>query len=217
MSKELKVAMIVGVIAGLILVAGMATLALINRDLRGEVRNLRIKQSEMVEQATGGSEIPVPEPVELNDKRWRFPIAAEDFTRLTSPPGYRVSPILHVEKYHTGLDIKAVWRAQVVAVADGVVSDHWPIGTYGGVTYQGHGTYGGYVEITHEGGLKTRYAHMHETRVNVVRIGEEIQAGEVIGRVGNTGKSAGAHLHFEVVAPDDGTENPLLYVEVPVE
>jgi len=215
MQRELKVGLIVGLIAGLILVGGMVTLALINRDLRGQVHNLRIQQQEVAEDATGGAEVPVPDPVEVQDARWLFPIASEDFLRYTSPSGYRVSPILHVEKYHTGIDIAGVWRAQVVAVADGVVTDHWPIGTWGGKTFKGHPIYGWYIEIEHEDGLRTRYAHLSSSRMNVVHIGARVRAGEPIGRVGNTGQSVSPHLHFEIIAPDGKSLNPLLYIQEP--
>ncbi len=178
-------------------------------DLREQLHDQQIEEPA----AIGGAEIPIPEIVPVFD--WAFPIATEDYLTLTSPFGYRVSPLLRVEMYHQGLDIAATWRAQVVAVADGVVAIHWPPpGTPypGGGAYAGHDIYGGMVTIEHVDGTRTLYAHMLSTRVHT---GNVVRAGEVIGRVGNTGKSDGEHLHFEVLSPDGDALNPLLYVGDP--
>jgi len=207
-----------GMAAIAILASAWATMYQINQriEMRRDLDDLReqLRDGQAEEPAAvGGAEIPIPRAASVAG--WRFPIAPEDYLALTSPFGYRVSPLLHVEMYHQGLDIAATWRAQVVAVADGVVAIHWPPpGTPypGGGVYAGHATYGGMVTIEHGDGARTLYAHMSLTRVHT---GDTVRAGEVIGRVGDTGKSAGEHLHFEVMAPDGERLNPLLYVVDP--
>ena len=162
---------------------------------------------QAAEPPTGGAEVPIPEFVAGPD--WRFPIADSDYRVLTSPFGYRVSPLLDIEMYHTGMDVAAAWKAQVVAVADGVVVEHWPPPDE---YWRGHDIHGGYIVIEHAGGMRTGYSHLSWSRVNT---GSRVRAGEVIGRVGNTGKSDGAHLHLEVIAPDGERLNPALYVATP--
>jgi len=161
------------------------------------------------EPATGGAEVPIPQV--LSGSGWRFPIAESDYLVLTSPFGVRVSPLLHVEMYHQGLDIAGAWRSQVVAVADGVVVEHWPPPDG---YYRGHSIYGGMVRLEHDDGKQTLYAHLSWSRVHT---GDTVRAGQVIGRVGVTGKCTGAHLHFEVIAPDGERLNPLLYIEEPAQ
>ena len=169
-------------------------------DLRAELAALR--EHDVRE---GGAET-APPPLQVAISRYTFPIAEADYLELTSPYGYRVSPILNVERYHQGIDVAATWRAQVVAAADGVVVEHWPPPDG---YFRGHAVYGGLVVLEHENGWRTLYAHLSETRVHT---GWAIRAGEVIGRVGSTGRSRGAHLHFEVLDASGQQLNPLLYV-----
>lgn len=92
---------------------------------------------------------------------------------------------------HYGIDIAAPEGTPVVSVAGGTVSR----------SYHSH-TYGQVVFIKHNNGLETVYAHLHERSVNE---GEQVEEGERIGSVGNTGRSSGNHLHFEV---HHGSWNP---------
>lgn len=154
----------------------------------------------------GGAEVALPEPPESTSE-YRFPIAESDYVALTSPFGHRVSPILGVELYHQGVDIAATWKAQVVAIADGIVIEHWPAPDG---YYKGHDVYGGLIIIEHENGWKSLYAHLSWTGVNT---GDRIRSGEVIGRVGGTGKSRGEHLHIELIDSTGRNVNPLLYFE----
>ena len=87
---------------------------------------------------------------------------------------------------HAGIDISAPWGTPVKAAADGKVV---------GATSSGGG-YGLEILLEHAGGLMTRYAHLSQIGVNV---GERVERGELIGRVGSTGFSTGPHLHFEVL------------------
>lgn len=104
--------------------------------------------------------------------------------RITSPFGYRVHPIFHVRRLHTGLDMSAGMGTPIHASAAGtVVFAGW------------RGGYGRVVMIAHGGGVSTLYAHQSAILVSVGRV---VERGQVIGRVGSTGYSTGAHLHFEV-------------------
>jgi murein DD-endopeptidase MepM/ murein hydrolase activator NlpD len=114
--------------------------------------------------------------------------------------------------YHSGIDISSIWRAQVVSVTDGVIEEHWPPpGTRSpsGAVFGGHPVYGGLIVVSHDDGSRSLYAHLSETFVHE---GVRVKPGTVIGRVGNTGKSTGEHLHFELEI-DGQRVNPLHYIE----
>lgn len=114
-----------------------------------------------------------------------YPLAAP--APVTSRFGWRVHPITGNRRFHSGTDFGAPEGAPVVAVANGrVVSSGW------------RGGYGKAVVIEHNGQMQTLYGHMSEL---LVQEGQEIQQGTIIGRVGSTGNSTGAHLHFETQAP----------------
>lgn len=142
---------------------------------------------------------------------YQFPIHPDDYLMLTSAPGYRISPVLKIAVNHQGLDIAAVWRAQVMPIAGGVVVDHWPPpGTPHprGGKFHGHPVNGGFIVICHEDGTESEYAHLATT---FVRIGQRIHAGQVIGRVGDTGLATGPHLHLGMKKGGKYL-NPLLYL-----
>lgn len=103
---------------------------------------------------------------------------------ISSGFGYRADPFSGGAAFHGGLDFRGPVGAPIYAAAQGVV-------TFAGVQ-QG---YGNCIEISHGNGLMTRYAHMSGFRA---RIGQTVNAGDVIGLIGNTGRSTGPHLHFEV-------------------
>ncbi|MCA1800579.1 MAG: M23 family metallopeptidase [Actinobacteria bacterium] len=165
---------------------------------------------------SGGVEVEV-EPVDT-DGDFIFPIHPDDYIMVTSPHGYRVSPLLNVEMKHNGLDVIAPRYAQVLAIADGKVITHWPApgAPYpGGGTFKGHDVYGGMIIIEHADGIQTLYAHLSTTYIT---LNQRVTAGDIIGRMGNTGqvagRSGGHHLHFEVMV-DGESVNPLLYVPDP--
>jgi murein DD-endopeptidase MepM/ murein hydrolase activator NlpD len=100
-------------------------------------------------------------------------------------------------RMHKGLDIAASTGTSIKA-ADG-----------GKVVFAGRkGAYGNLVEIDHGNGYKTRYGHC--SAINVKR-GDKVYKGQVIAKVGNTGRSTGPHLHFEVIK-NGGNQNPASYV-----
>ena len=98
---------------------------------------------------------------------------------------WRKDPFTGQRAFHTGLDIVAPKGTRVLAPADGVVVRAGREMGYGNVIYLAHGN-----------GLTTRYAHLDGF---AVRSGQEIARGDVIGYIGNTGRSLGAHLHYEVL------------------
>ena len=104
--------------------------------------------------------------------------------RITSSFGYRVHPILRFGRFHDGVDYGAAWGSPVFAAADGVVTR---AGWSGG--------YGRQVRLAHPDGVVTSYAHL--SRI-LAAPGTRVQRGQLIGLVGSSGFSTGAHLHFEV-------------------
>lgn len=107
-----------------------------------------------------------------------------EFSRVTS--GFttgRFHPILKITRAHQGVDLGAASGTPVRAVADGVVKTAGP-----------HGGHGNFVELDHDGPYGTGYAHLSAI---LVKKGQTVHQGEVIGRVGSTGLSTGPHLHYE--------------------
>lgn len=98
--------------------------------------------------------------------------------------GRRVDPFTGRTAFHEGLDFTAAAGTPIYAAAGGVVtvSEHMP-------------DYGKIIKISHGSGLETRYAHASEL---LVKVGEVVKKGQVIAKVGSTGRSTGPHLHFEV-------------------
>lgn len=99
--------------------------------------------------------------------------------------GKRVDPFTGEMAVHAGVDFAGPLNAEILAVADGVV-------TWSGSRPQ----YGNTVEVDHGNGYVTRYAHNAENRVS---IGQRVAAGDVLGIMGSTGRATGAHVHFEVL------------------
>jgi murein DD-endopeptidase MepM/ murein hydrolase activator NlpD len=126
----------------------------------------------------------------------QFSPASHDF--ITSGFGYRSDPFNGTGAFHAGLDFRGPKGAPIYAAAKGVVS-------FAGV----RSGYGNCVEIDHGNGLKTRYAHM--SRIGA-RVGQPVDAGNVIGAIGSTGRSTGPHLHFEVRI-NDRPVNPRPFLE----
>ena len=116
---------------------------------------------------------------------------------FTSGFGVRSDPLTHGRGIHQGVDIAAAPGQPVRASADGVVVQAGVIGGLGQAVYVAHGF-----------GVTTRYGHM--SRIEV-RPGQRVRRGDVLGRVGNTGRSTGYHLHYEVRVDGDPV-NPLAYI-----
>ncbi len=118
-------------------------------------------------------------------------------TRVTSNFGYRIHPILKVNKMHTGIDIGCPSNTTIVAAADGkVIKTGWNSG------------YGNMIMIDHGGGIVTLYAHLNSILVST---GSTVTRGSKIALSGSTGMSTGPHLHFEV-RENGNYVNPLNWV-----
>ncbi|MCV0426693.1 MAG: M23 family metallopeptidase [Roseibium sp.] len=117
---------------------------------------------------------------------------------LTSKFGMRFHPIKKTERLHAGVDWAAPTGTPIRAAFSGKVS-------YRDV----RGGYGNFVELTHKGGISSRYAHMHEY-ADGIKLGSVVQAGDIIGYVGTTGLSTGPHLHFEIRQRGEPTD-PLAF------
>ena len=101
----------------------------------------------------------------------------------TSPFGVRVDPFMHVAAMHTGIDFRGTMGEPIHVTAGGTVTS---AGWSGG--------YGNMIEVDHGNGLATRYGHLSAIDV---RVGQAVRIGQVIGRLGSTGRSTGPHVHYE--------------------
>ena len=103
---------------------------------------------------------------------------------VTSPFGVRLHPVYRVYMQHWGIDIPAAYGANIIASDSGTV-----------IISEYNSSYGNYIVINHGNGMTTLYAHMSS---RLVGAGSVVSKGQVIGYIGSTGVSTGAHLHFEV-------------------
>jgi murein DD-endopeptidase MepM/ murein hydrolase activator NlpD len=113
---------------------------------------------------------------------------------VTSAFGWRRHPITKEIKFHQGVDLRAAYGQEVQAAAPGKV-----------VFSGDQGGYGATVVVEHADGTRTRYAHLS---ARLVKKGDEVGAGEALGRAGRSGRATGTHLHFEVIAPDGQRVEP---------
>ena len=125
-----------------------------------------------------------------------MPVSNKDLKKTASGYGTRIDPIYNTPKFHAGMDFSANIGTPVYATGDGkVIKAGWETG------------YGNLIQVDHGFGYVTWYAHLSKYKV---RPGQKVVRGEVIGEVGNTGKSTGPHLHYEV--PVKGkVQNPVNY------
>ena len=132
---------------------------------------LTVLESRLFDQKMRSMMVPTQKPVAIGN--------------LGSEFGWRIDPITGHSALHTGLDFQADNGTPILAAASGVV-----------VTQEFHPEYGNMVEIDHGNDLITRYAH---ASLVLVKKGDLIKRGQKIAEVGTTGRSTGAHLHFEVL------------------
>ena len=136
--------------------------------------------------AQGGGELMNPDSTRTptGTLQWPLPVAGT----ITSQFGHRVDPITGEVSSHTGTDIACAEGTPILAAADGTVTVANSLDNWGG-------SYGYYIQIDHGSGLETLYAHCSSICVTT---GQQVQAGQVIGYVGHTGRATGSHLHLEV-------------------
>ena len=121
-----------------------------------------------------------------------WPLRYSRRMRITSPYGSRFSPFTGKVAEHGGIDIVSTYHAEILATAPGVVEEHWIW----------NDLFGKYIIINHEDRYRTHYAHLSSSYVHE---GMTIERGQVIGRMGNTGLSAGEHLHYAIEVKDEKT------------
>lgn len=122
-----------------------------------------------------------------------------NYTKITSYFGQRDDPFSHKLSNHSGLDMAASVGSEVYAAWDGTIQ---------ACTYDDIGGY--YIVIEHEQQICTYYGHLSQI---LVEVGQSIHAGDCIGLSGNTGKTTGPHLHFEI-AQNGIPVDPILYLDV---
>ncbi|CAN8142286.1 Peptidase [uncultured Thiomicrorhabdus sp.] len=113
--------------------------------------------------------------------------AVKNFKGLTSLYGFRKHPVTGIRKKHNGIDYRSKRGDEVITTADGIVSFS---------AYNKQSGFGNLITVTHANGFKTRYGHLSKRSV---KVGDFVYKGDKIGEVGNTGRSSGAHLHYEVL------------------
>ncbi len=114
----------------------------------------------------------------------KVPSIAPVSGRITSAFGYRVHPIYHKRIFHDGIDMVSYYGAPIHAAAAGKV------------VFSGYKNgYGKTVIINHENGFETLYAHNSKL---IAKVGDRVQKGESVAKLGNTGRSTGPHVHYEV-------------------
>ncbi len=165
---------------------GAAPSPAFTRDLTlPEFRQMLDEISQVLDDRT--DKMGVLDSVFMDDRLARKPIpttlpVAQGY--YSSNYGFRIDPITGRSALHTGVDIIATPGTPVVAAAGGVVS-----------TVAFHPEYGNIVDIDHDNGLTSRYAHLLKSSV---KVGDVVMKGQLIAQVGNTGRTTGPHLHFEV-------------------
>ncbi|MFO8054877.1 MAG: M23 family metallopeptidase [Bacteroidales bacterium] len=113
------------------------------------------------------------------------PINNKNLKRIASGFGYRIHPVYKTMRMHAGIDFTAPRGTPIYATGNGKITK----------PDEGMAGYGKHVVLDHGYGYKTVYAHMNKV---IVRRGQHVKRGEIIGYVGNTGVSTGPHLHYEV-------------------
>ena len=171
-------------------------------ELQKEITNLRaelLKATEEKEQIDASVKKILP---------FKFPLDSKYYYNISSTQGLRTPIELPNSggttsgKYHNAIDISVPDFTPVYAAKAGKVVTVYPSYYNGGGKYKGHPQYGGLIEISHDDGTKSLYAHLSMT---VVREGDTVKTGEKIGHSGGvpgrrgSGQSTGPHLHFEVI------------------
>lgn len=172
----------------------------INEEQAEDIR--RYYEADLDELLSDGTGKPpvgqIPVPVGYD-----FVWPAPDLTGISSMYGERTDPFTGLKDFHTGVDLNLAGNADhgklVIAAADGRVTS---------VVRSSTAACGFNIRIQHDDGVQTRYCHLSDT---LVKEGQVVQQGTVIGKVGNTGRSSGSHLHLEMKI-DGALVDPLPYI-----
>jgi len=184
------------------------------RRIRGVLVDLGLESGKPAQSAVGGPFVPLKlrsEAGAFERQLYRINIARAQVDRLTrtlgavpvrkpiagdvdlsSGFGVRIDPFLRAPAMHTGLDFRSGAGDPVRATADGKVA-----------TAGWSGGYGKLIEVDHGNGIATRYGHLSEIDV---KVGQNVRIGQIIGRVGSTGRSTGPHLHYETRIDGDAVD-----------
>ena len=163
-----------------------AELDRLSKELEDRTDKLRVLESTLTEDYAKRQLIPTAKPIQAGYYSSNF--------------GWRIDPFTGLNAFHEGLDFMAEEGTPILAAAGGVV-----------VFAAHHPQYGNMVEIDHGNDLVTRYAHASKI---VVKVGDVVLRGSKIAEVGNTGRSTGTHLHFEVRLRG-AAQNPARFLNMP--
>jgi murein DD-endopeptidase MepM/ murein hydrolase activator NlpD len=144
------------------------------------------------------------------DRNWNWshipaiqPVSHKDLHRLSTVYGMRLNPVLHKYMPHRGFDFMADKGTPIYATADGKVI----------LARMTMGGFGNQIMIDHDNGYKTRFGHLQRGNAFAVKEGDQVVRGQLIGYMGTTGRSAGNHLHYEVLK--NGKQvNPIGFFQV---
>lgn len=161
----------------------LAAMAVLNTQLDDREAQLSVLQSVLMNKSLSERVYPQGRPVKSG---W-----------MSSYFGRRTDPFTGKPATHQGVDFAGKSGAEIVAVADGVVT--WSSNRYG---------FGKLVEINHGNGYSTRYAHNSE---NLVAVGDEVRKGQTVALMGKTGRATGPNLHFEVLQ-NGRRVNPVTFI-----
>jgi murein DD-endopeptidase MepM/ murein hydrolase activator NlpD len=174
-----------------------------NQLIENVMRNLGVK----IQKHKGGPFLPSSESQQEDlllrtDKNLdilrRTPLGRPLSGPITSPFGYREDPFNGKPAFHAGVDMQGRFGENIVATADGTV-----------VQADYNGDYGRFVKISHGNGFTTSFAHLQTFKV---KKGAKVKRGQVIGLVGNSGRSTGDHLHYEL-ALHEKPINPAKFIQ----
>ena len=174
-----------------------------NQLIENVMRNLGVK----IHKNKGGPYLPSADSLEEDlllrtdkniDILRRTPIGRPLSGQITSPFGYREDPINGKKGYHAGVDIQARHGEKIVATADGTV-----------IQANFNGDYGRFIKISHGNGFTTSFSHLQAFKV---KKGDKVKRGQIIGLVGSSGRSTGAHLHYEL-ALNGKAINPATFMQ----
>jgi murein DD-endopeptidase MepM/ murein hydrolase activator NlpD len=118
---------------------------------------------------------------------------------VSSPYGYRIHPKTKLKQMHYGIDMAGTWQEEVRAPADGFI-----------VSAGRNGSFGKSIKIMHKHGVSTIYGHLHKL---TVKKGSFVSQGDIIGKMGSTGRAVGAHLHYEIKV-NNKPVNPYNFISI---